>query len=141
MQQTKTTPKELIDSLPEERKADLSKIHTEISKIFSPEEIYVLEGKFWGGSDQEIIGYGRYSYTRSDKKEVEWFIIGLASQENYISVYVSAVEDGKYLLEKYSKDLGKVKSTKSMFSFKKMEDLNLDNFIELVKRSREMMLG
>ena len=59
------------------------------------------EGRMWGGTDQQIIGYGEFSYTNSKGEEIEWFAVGLALQKSYISVYVNAVEDGAYLLQEY----------------------------------------
>jgi hypothetical protein len=70
------------------------------------------EGVFWGGSEQRIIGYGNFSYQRSDKKQVEWFLVGLTRQKNYFSVYVNAVEGKHYLAELYGSRLGKVKTEK-----------------------------
>lgn len=101
-----------------------------------PRELY--EGKLWGGSDQEIIGYGRYSYQRSDKKTAEWFLIGLAAQKNYLSVYISAVEDGQYMSEKYGSDLGKVKVGKSSISFKAAADIDAAKLASLVRRARDL---
>lgn len=102
-----------------------------------PRELYV--GKFWGGTDQEIIGYGRYSYTRPNGQSVEWFVVGLAQQKNYISVYVSAVEGDEYLSEKYGAGLGKVKVGKSSISFKSLDDIDLAKLVALVAKAREVV--
>ena len=98
-----------------------------------PRDLYV--GKFWGGSDQQIIGYGRFSYERADKKPVEWFLVGLARQKSYYSVYVSAVEGSEYLAEKYGKTLGKVKVGKSNISFSSVGDIDLEKLAELVAKA------
>ncbi len=102
-----------------------------------PRELYV--GKFWGGSDQEIIGYGRYSYVRPNGQNVEWFVVGLAQQKNYISVYVSAVEGDEYLAEKYGSEVGKVKVGKSSISFKTVDDIDVDKLVALVARARAVV--
>ena len=57
------------------------------------------EGKFWGGSDQRIISYGEFTHTNRSGKNVSWFVVGLAAQKNYLTVFVTAVEDGAYLAE------------------------------------------
>jgi len=49
----------------------------------------------------------------------------LALQKNYISLYVNAVENGKYVSEICGKDLGKVKIGKSSISFKSIGDLDI----------------
>ena len=129
---------EFLDGLPEESRADMKALDAEIGRVMSglPHELYV--GKFWGGTDQEIIGYGRYSYTRPNGQEVEWFVVGLALQKNYISVYVSAVEGDAYLSEKYGPDLGKVKVGKSSISFKSVADIDMEKFTALIAKAREV---
>lgn len=127
-----------LASLPDEAREDMTALDREIGKVMQglPRELYV--GKFWGGTDQEIIGYGRYSYTRPNGQDVEWFVVGLAKQKNYISVYVSAVEGDEYLSEKYGHDLGKVKVGKSSISFKTVADIDLKKLSELVAKARKV---
>ena len=93
------------------------------------------EGVFWGGSEQQIIGYGNYSYQRSDKTQVKWFIVGLTRQKNYFSVYVNAVEGKTYLAERYGPQLGKVKIGKSSISFRNRADINLDVLREMIEHA------
>ncbi len=130
---------EFLASLPEDSRAEMTTLDDAISRVMDglPRELYV--GKFWGGTDQEIIGYGRYSYTRPNGQEVEWFVVGLAQQKNYISVYVSAVEGDEYLSEKYGPELGKVKVGKSSISFKTVADIDLDKLVALVARARNVV--
>jgi len=127
---------QFLASLPDEARDDMVALDREIGKVMDglPRELYV--GKFWGGTDQEIIGYGRYSYTRPNGQAVEWFVVGLALQKNYISVYVSAVEGNEYLSEKYGHELGKVKVGKSSISFKRVADIDLDKLADLVAKAR-----
>jgi hypothetical protein len=68
---------------------------------------------------------------------MEWHTVGLASQKNYISLYVCAVMDGKYIAETYKKDLGNVKVGKSCISFKKLSDLNLDGLKKVLKAAEK----
>lgn len=129
---------EFLDGLPGESRDDMKALDAAISEVMAglPRELYV--GKFWGGSDQEIIGYGRYEYTRPNGAEVVWFVAGLALQKNYISVYLSAVEGDEYLSEKYGKDVGKVRVGKSSISFKSVADIDLDKLKALVAKAREV---
>jgi hypothetical protein len=83
------------------------------------------QGKLWGGINQNIIGYGDYEYVRPGNKKAHWFIVGLAAQKNYISVYINAVTNKRYLPEIYARELGKVKVGKSSISFKELSDINL----------------
>ena len=108
MQRSIKTLEEHLNSLPEPARADIVKLDKQISKIMQGLERVVWEGKFWGGSDQQIIGYGDYTHKNRGGDVVDWFIVGLALQKNYISVYVNAVEDNQNLAEKYAAKLGKV---------------------------------
>ncbi len=129
---------EFLASLPEDVRGDMVTLDREISAVMEglPRSLY--EGKMWGGTHQEIIGYGLDSYVRSDKRRVEWFVIGLALQKNYLSVYVNTVEDRQYLAEKYGKDLGRVKVGKSSISFARLADIDLAKLVALVRRAREL---
>jgi hypothetical protein len=130
---------EYLGSLADGVREDMAILDGEITKVMAGEPKTLFTGKLWGGTDQEIIGYGTYSYVRSDKEEVEWFIIGLALQKNYISVYVSAVEDRQYVAEKYGKDVGKVKVGKSSISFKNLEQIDLGKLLALIARAKKIV--
>lgn len=65
--------------------------------------------------------------------------MGLASQKNYISIYVSAVEDGQYIAEKYGPGLGKVKVGKSSISFKRITDVDLTKLRRLIGKARQTL--
>ena len=129
---------QFLAGLPDESRSDMQALDEMIAAAMDglPRELY--EGKFWGGTDQEIIGYGRYSYTRPNGQEVEWFVVGLALQKNYISVYVSAVEGDEYLSEKYGHEVGKVKVGKSSISFKSVAEIDMERLGALVVKAREV---
>ena len=82
-----------------------------------------------------MLGYGSIPYKNYKKEIIDWPIVSLASQKNYISIYVCATEDGKYLAESYKDKLGKVSVGKSCIRFKKLEDLNLPALKELLKKA------
>ena len=136
MEMAKTTPAVYIESLPDELRPVIEKFDKEISKIFRGKPKVLWTGKFWGGSDQNIIGYGDLNYERRGKR-TEWFIVGLAAQKNYISLYVNAVEDGKYLGQKYGKELGKVKIGASSISFKSLDDVDMPMMRTMLKQAKE----
>lgn len=80
-------------------------------------------------------GYGMFNYVDYKKRTVEWPVIAAASQKNYVSVYVCALEGGEYLAEKYQESLGKVSVGKSCIRFKKIEDVNLEILREIFKKA------
>jgi len=135
MERVETLPEDYIASQAPEIKKVLEELHTLIKTALPDQDYCMWEGVFWGGSEQQIIGYGNFSYVRSDKKKVEWFLVGLARQKNYFSVYINAVEGKKYLAEIYKSQLGKVKTGKSNISFRNLEDVNLDVLSEMIEHA------
>ena len=138
MERTDTNPADFIASLPEDVRPDMERLDAGISAVMADHPKTMWEGTFWGGSDQTIIGYGDLKYDRPTGT-VEWFMVGLAPQKNYISVYVNAVGDGGYLAEEYADRLGKAKIGKAAISFKSIEDIDLDALLELVARAEEQL--
>jgi uncharacterized protein YdhG (YjbR/CyaY superfamily) len=70
-------------------------------------------------------GYGTFKYKNYKKEIIDWPVVAMASQKNYISIYVCALDGKQYVAEKYKKFLGKVSVGKSCIRFKKLEDLDL----------------
>ena len=118
------TVKEYFDSLPPERRETmefLDKLVKETAPSLKPHFAY------------NMLGYGSFKYKNSKKEELEWPTVSLASQKNYISMYVCAVVDGKYVAEENKNKLGKVSVGRSCISFKKIEDLNLEELKKVIK--------
>ncbi len=80
-----------------------------------------------------MLGYGSFVYKNYKKEIINWPVISLASQKNYISVYICSVDKGQYIAEKYKKELGKVSVGRSCIRFKKIEDLNLKTFENVIR--------
>ncbi len=116
--------KEYFDILPKERVAPMKFLHTFIKKA-APK----LKSNFI----YNMPGYGSFKYKNNKKEMLDWPIISLASQKNHISIFVCSVADGKYLVESYKKELGKVTVGKTCISFKKVEDLNLKVLEKVIK--------
>ena len=135
MKRVESSPDNYIASQEPDIRGVLEELHTRIKTALPGRDCCMWEGVFWGGSEQQIIGYGNYSYQRSDKKSVEWFTVGLARQKNYFSVYVNAVEGKEYLAEIYGPRLGKVKTGKSNISFRNLADVNLDVLTEMIEHA------
>jgi hypothetical protein len=134
---TTTSPDAFIEGLPEKVRSDVEKLDALIQDVMAGQSRVMWEGKFWGGSEQRIIGYGDYSQQRPNKKAVEWFIIGLAVQKDYISLYVTAADEDGYLVKKYGDRLGKVKVGSSAISFKSAHDIDLDVLAELLHLAKD----
>jgi hypothetical protein len=118
------TVKEYMDALDPKRRAIIESIDTFIRKA-APS----LKQHF----AYNMLGYGSFKYKNYKKELIDWPTISLASQKNYISLYICAVQNGEYIAEKYKKDLGKVSVGKSCIRFKRIEDLNLQGLEKIIK--------
>lgn len=119
-----TSSKEYFAMLPEERRKSMEFLHKFIrdtAPSLKPNFLYNMPG------------YGSFPYKNAKKEMIGWPIIALASQKNYISLYVCAVEKGEYIAEKNKDTLGKVSVGKSCIRFKKIEDLNLKTLEKVIK--------
>lgn len=116
--------KEYLHALPPERKDVMEFLHAFIQKT-----VPKLKPHF----AYNMLGYGSFPYKNYKKEAIEWPIVALASQKNYISLYVCAVKNKQYIAEIYKKDLGKVSVGKSCIRFKKIEDVNLDTLKSVLK--------
>jgi uncharacterized protein YdhG (YjbR/CyaY superfamily) len=121
-----TSVTEYISVLEPERKAVVTFLH-KLIKDTAPK----LKSHF----AYNMIGYGSFKYKNYKKEIIDWPIISLASQKNYISLYICAIEDGEYIAEKYKGTLGKVSVGKSCIRFKKINDLNLDSLRKVIKKA------
>lgn len=116
-----------------EREADLRALDAMICKS-APH----LKPVLGGGMSGKMLGYGEQKYkTKSAKEAIDWPIVMLAAQKNYMSLYVCAVQDGAYVAELYEKRLGKVSCGKSCIRFKNIQDLNLEVIHEMLAKLDE----
>lgn len=119
-----TSVQAYLDALAPERREPIEFLHDFIQKA-APS----LKPHF----ASNMLGYGSFPYTNYKKERITWPVIALASQKNYMSVYVCAVVHGKYLAETYKKDLGNVSVGKSCIRFKKIDDLHLPTLKKVIK--------
>ncbi len=115
-----------LESLDDPRLDDVKELDAIIADAFAHASRVLWVGTFWGGSDQTIIGYGDLYQPRPKGEVVHWFVVGLALQKSHISLYVNAVQDGKYLGQAFGKRLGKVKLGSASITFKTLADLDVD---------------
>lgn len=84
-----------------------------------------------------MLGYGKFKYQNYKGEEIDWPIVALANQKNYVSVYVCAVDVGEYIAEKHKDELGKVSVGKSCIRIKRLEDLNQDVLAKVIKQAAQ----
>lgn len=120
------TVAEYIDLIDEPRKTDIKALHAFIQKKVPDLKPHLVYG---------MIGYGTFRYKTKSGREGDWSVILLASQKNYISVYVCALIDGKYIAESYKDKLPKTNIGKSCIRFKKLADVDLDVLSEIITKA------
>lgn len=118
---------EFLADVPEDRRETIRTLHDIIVEA-APD----LAPKIWPMSGKPLIGYGDYHYRYASGREGDWFVLGIASQKQYISVYVCASDENGYLAESRKDRLGKVSVGKSCIRFKRLDQLDLDEFRTLV---------
>jgi uncharacterized protein YdhG (YjbR/CyaY superfamily) len=117
---------EYIDMLEPDRKKAIEFLHSFIQKAspsLNPHFAY------------NMLGYGSFKVRNYKKEMIDWPTVALASQKNYISLYICAVDGGEYMAEKNKDKLGKVSVGKSCIRFKKIDDLNLKELEKLIKKA------
>ena len=123
-----TSVKEYLAGVPADRKDAIEFLHGFIQKSapgLKPHFAY------------NMLGYGSFKYHNYKKEIIDWPIVALANQKNYISLYVCAVEDGEYIAEKNAPKLGKVSVGKSCIRIKKLEDVNLDELKKVIQAAEK----
>jgi len=121
------TPPGYIEKLPEPRRSELRQLHRLITKT-APK----LKPKMWG----EMIGYGSYHYRYATGREGDWFVIGLSSRRNYISLYGCLSDGRQYIAEKHKKELPKASIGRSCIRFKKLADVDLGVLARIIKENQ-----
>lgn len=121
---TSASVTEYITAVPEERKKTIEFFHSFIQKTaptLKPHYAY------------NMLGYGTMKYKNYKNEVIDWPVIAMANQKNYVSIYVCAVLNGEYIAEKFKTELGKVSVGKSCIRFKKIEDINLDVLKKVIR--------
>ena len=119
---------EYLAALPAERKEPILFLHEFIQKTAPSLKSYFA---------YNMLGYGAFKYKNSKKEILDWPTVSIASQKNYISLYVCAVENGEYVAEKNKERLGKVSVGRSCIRFKKLTDLNMDVLKEVIQKAEK----
>jgi len=130
MAKAPSTVSEFLAALPDDRRATVTAVHQAIRKAVPKLKPFVTAGMGVG-----MIGYGKYRYRSASGREGDWFVIGLAAGKAYYSLHICSASAEGYSVERNARKLGKVKTGRSCINFKKLEDLNLDAAMELVRQA------
>jgi Domain of unknown function (DU1801) len=124
------THEEYIQRLAEPRRSDIRSLHELIRRT-----VPQLEPTM----DFGMLGYGKYHYRYPSGREGDWILVAVASNKNYISLYVTATApDGGYLAERYQDQLPKASIGKSCIRFKRLGDVDQDVLAGLLRQVAEL---
>ena len=120
--------KEYITSQPEPKRRDMQALHDSILKIKPGCKLWFLDGKDDKGKtvSNPNIGYGSHTMKYADGTTRKFYQIGSSATTSGISVYIMGIDDKKYLVETYARDLGKASVTGYCIRFKTLKDINTD---------------
>jgi hypothetical protein len=117
-----------IRSIDEPRRAEVEKVDQLIRESAPDLKRYFA---------YNMIGYGEFHYKSKSGREGDWPVIALASQKNYISVYVCVADSKGYLPEQRAAQLGKVSVGKSCIRFKQLSDIDQKAFASIISEAEE----
>ena len=138
MEKSDLDPDAYLASLPQDRRGTMTALDALIRDALPGRSRTVWTGTFWGGSEQTITGYGQITQSRPRGPDVEWFAVGLALQKAYVSLYVNAVDGGRYLTQTYAGRLGKAKVGSASVSIRRLEDVDVAALTEMLRRAGEL---
>jgi hypothetical protein len=85
------------------------------------------------GMRMNLIGYESFQHEVKADQRVEWPIVGLTPQKNYISLYTCVVKDGAPITDRYKGRLGELRSGSGNFSFVRFDQLDLVAVVTLLE--------
>ena len=108
------------------RTADLRKLDGLIVHAAPSLKCYFHKGTPAGepGMRFKMIGYGQSYYRATTGEKVEWPVVGVALQKNYISIYISVSQAGVPATDAYVGRVGALRMGRNNFSFEAFDDLN-----------------
>lgn len=118
------TPEEYIKMIDQPRRSEVQKVFEFINDTMPGEKPFVVAG---------MIGFKSTHFKYASGREIDWPLVALASQKNYISVYVCAADGKEYVAEKYKDELPKANIGKSCIRFKKVSDIDLEVLGKVIK--------
>jgi hypothetical protein len=118
--ENKNSVEDFINSIEDEgKKTDAH----QIVEIFTSQTGF--DPKMWGSG---IIGFGSYHYKYESGREGDAPIVSFAPRKDAFALYLAAFENRDRLLEK----LGKYKTGKGCIYIKKLTDINIEIFREMI---------
>jgi hypothetical protein len=123
-----STPAEYLAKLEEPRKSEVAALDALIRRTAPKLAPFVHGG---------ILAYGPWHYKYATGREGDWFRIGVASNKNYISLYVCAGDNTGYIAERYKEALPKANIGRSCVRFKRLNDLDQSALKKMIREGAQ----
>lgn len=113
----------------------MQELHRIILTIKPDCKLWFLDGK---NEENKIvsnpnIGYGLCNINYKDGSKREFYQIGMSANTTGISIYIFSIKDKTFLFQNYGSRIGKANVTGYCIKFKKLNDINVEVFEELVR--------
>ena len=115
------TPEAFIAGLEPGRREDFERLHERVSTIAPAMR---------ASADGGLLAYGRYEYRYASGREGSYFVLGIASNKQYISLYAPTLD-----LEPYVERLPKANLGRGCVRFKRLDDVDLALIDEVIAAS------
>lgn len=119
-----SSPEDYIVAVDPARRDDIAELDHIIRKNAPKLEPCILSG---------ILGYGPYHYKYASGREGDTCKIGIASNKQYISLYIMAADETGSLAKKFEKDFPKAKIGVCCVRFRKLSDLDPKPLAAMIK--------
>lgn len=128
-----------IESLPNQKRADMLELHQAIKKLQPSAKLWFLDGRNEEGKvvSNPNIGYGSRRVEKARGKSQEFYRVGLSAHTAGISVYVLGLEDKGFLANTFGAKLGKASVTGYCIKFKRLSDIDLNVLLDAVRAGFE----
>ena len=121
-----SSPAEYIAQLEEPRRSEIAALDELIRKTAPKLAPCIHQG---------VLAYGPWRYKYASGREGDWFRISLASNKNYISLYLCAGSEAGYVAERYKEALPKANIGRSCVRFRRLADLDLGTLKKMIRES------
>lgn len=129
-----TTRKEYLEKA-ENSGRDLKSIDAFIQRIAPTLKSWFYNvGPKAPGMTFKMLAYGKFTYapTKDANVTIDWPVIGMALQKNYISLYISVTKNGRPLVDYYDQ-LGYTRRGNNNLSFEAFDQLDRVAFKQMIK--------
>lgn len=124
-----------LESLPDSKRSDLEVLHHRILQLLPKAKLWFLDGKDASGKvvSNPNIGYGHLLLPATNRKDREFYQVGISANSSGISVFIMGLEDRTYLPRIYGEELGKANVSGYCIKFKSLKNIDLSVLERAIK--------